>query len=674
MKKTIIFYCHNFWWLWHNKRLSLIIKEIVNNFPYYDIVFLNSWENTDFLFEWFKNIKIINLPSFEIINSVLNYSHSNKKIWDLRKLLIKRILDKYNSEKLIIEHFPFWRNFLQNELEFLINYYKKINKDWNIIASLRDILDINSLNKKNLEYFDRFLVHSDENISNLEKFNLQNIKNKIIYTWYVVENFDFPIKKTKNIIINIWWWQDWFEYIIDFLNKFSKIKNSLDYNIIISLWWQYNEENIKIIKLFNLNLEIYKNINNLLEYKINSSLSVSMWWYNNLCEALKYWFKTIIYPRLSDQEQQIRLKIFKKIQGNIFSSEDDIEKILEKELDLENNKIDFNWAYLSASFIVNFKKYKYIKIRLTNSCNAKCDMCWVIKRKLDYNKIENIKKSIIDFYKLGWEVVNFTWWEPTIYKWFWNLLILSKELNLIISVSTNWSTLWEIFFNNLYFEWKRLIDYIDISIDWLYEKQDIRRNYKWLFKIISDNLKIIVDSWIFLHINITIRKDNIWEMIEIFDYLKNIWVNSISFGMIASDPLNDTSKLIPEWKDIEKFYLQDKEYIIKNTKNINLKFSPDFNWENMTEFIKYIQLKNSFPKQIWKKCNYINSKKEIRINENWNISPCCIIDDFDEWIGNINYENFIKIILSKKYETFLNKTFPHISKACLNCKIITDEW
>jgi hypothetical protein len=47
---------------------------------------------------------------------------------------------------------------------------------------LRDILDINSLNRNNLEYFDRFLVHSDEKISNLEEYNLEEIKNKIIYT------------------------------------------------------------------------------------------------------------------------------------------------------------------------------------------------------------------------------------------------------------------------------------------------------------------------------------------------------------------------------------------------------------------------------------------------------------------------------------------------------------
>lgn len=659
--------------MWHNKRLSLIIREIENNFPDYKIIFLNSWENKDYLFEFSKNTKIINLPAFEFEKSNIISSKNNLKIQDLRKLFIKKIIEKYDIEKIIIEHFPFWRNFLQEELEFLIKFYKKTNREGNIMASLRDILDIDSLNKKNLEYFDRFLIHSDENISNLEEFNLEEIKNKIIYTWYVVEKSDIKSKKEENIIINIWWWQDGFEYILDFLTRFSNIKNVLNYKIIIALNWQYNEENIKNIKLFNLNTEIYENIKNLLEYKINSSLSVSMWWYNNLVESLKYWFKAIIYPRNTDNEQIKRLEIFKKYWNNIFSYNENLEEILNKKNDLEKNKIDFNWAYFSASLIINFKKYKYIKIRLTNACNAKCDMCWVIKRKQEYNNLEKIKKSILDFYKIGWEIVNFTGWEPTIYKWFWELLQYSKSLWLVTSVSTNWSTLWEDFFKKLYFENIKLIDYIDISIDWLYEKHDFRRNYKWLFQIIDLNLEKLKENKIFVHINSTVRKDNILEIIEIFDYFKSKNIDSISFWMITSSPINDTTFLIPEKKDILKFYKSDKDYIISKKSNIKITFSPNFTSWDFEKFYNSIENKNFFLRVTWEKCSFINSKKEIRINENWDISPCCEIDDFPAWIWNINKTDLLNIIISNKYEMFLNNTFPNISRACLHCKIWINE-
>ena len=382
------------------------------------------------------------------------------------------------------------------------------------------------------------------------------IKKKIIYTWYVVHKNNKKINTKKDfIVISLSWWQDWLEYVFSFL----KILKKLDYDlkVYINLWLLYSEENIlKLKKSYNYDIEIKDYFENFIELKLSAKLVVSMGSYNNLTENLYYNIKTIVYTRKTDREQISRLNIFKKISENIYKWESlnsvKLRKILEKNIALKKSGINFNWWYFSASFISNFWKYKYLKTRLTNLCNAKCEMCWVIKRKWNYNNNYKLKNSILDFYKIWWNIVNYTWWEPTIYKWFWDLLYLSKKLWLITSVSTNWTTLWDTFFEKLYNNWFRLIDYIDISVDWLYDLQDIRRKYKWLFEKISSNIWKILKNHIYLHINVTIRNDNISEMIDIFNFFKKKKINSISFWMIASDPLNDNTYLIPSIKQLEK--------------------------------------------------------------------------------------------------------------------------
>lgn len=672
MKKNIVFYCHNFWWLWHTRRISLIIKEILKNFwDFYNVIFINSWTIQDFLFDGIQWVKIINLPNYDIINyKIFNW----KKILNFRINLYNKLFSIWNIESLIVEHFPFWRNFLDNEIISLIKIYKQYNNRWNVFSSVRDIFEIDSINSKNLEFIDRFLIHSDKKIKNYNDCFNSTISKKIIYTWYVLDSEKIQnLKMNDSIFITLWWWQDWIEYVLDFLSKYKKL--NLENIIYINLWLNYNDINIWLINNLNIkNIVIKDYFTNFIEFKNKAKLVVSMWWYNSFIENIYYNKNSIIYPRETDNEQTERLKIFINKFDNIFDwryiNEKDIFNILSWKIKYHNKKtFDYNWAYFSASFITNFNKYKYIKIRVTNVCNAKCDMCWVIKRKDDYNSLYKLKESILDFYKLWWEVVNFTWWEPTVYKWFWDLLYLTKSLWLITSVSTNGSTLWNIFFEKLYKNGIRLIDYIDISIDWLNELQDIRRQHKWLFEKIDINLDNFKIHWIYVHINVTIRNDNILEMKEIFDYLKEKNIDSISFWMVASDPLNDTSHLIPNSKDIIEFYTNVKEYILKNSWKIKIKFSPDYYWSDIDIFINSIQNKNAFKKIDWNKCSFISEKNEIRINEWWVITPCCILDDYDEWLWNINNNNLLNIVLSKNYENFLNKTFPNISKACLNCKI-----
>ncbi len=677
MKKTILFYVHNFGWLWHNKRISLIIKELLGNFPNYNAIILNSWKKQDYLFQKIEGLKIINLPNYEFDNYTLSWDFNRVK--KLRMLIYKKLFSlSLDIESLVVEHYPFGRNFLDTEIHFLISEFRKFNSIWSVFSSVRDIIDINSLNKENLVLFDRFLFHSDRMLINYENEIDKNIQKKIIYTGYVTESIEIKMNKKINIIyVNIWWWQDGIEVIVDFLSKLDHLKMKMNYKVIVSLWENYNEENISLLQsIFTGDIVFHKFLNNSLQLKMDSVLVISMGGYNNMVESLRYNIRTIVYPRNTDLEQKERLKKFQEISWLFLSgyalTVDYLEELLlaKSEQSNENKIIQMDWSYFSASFLVNYKKYKYIKIRLTNACNAKCDMCWVIKRKWEYNDIEKIEQSVRDFYRLGWEVVNFTWGEPTIYKGFWKLLEISKQLWLITSVSTNGSTLGDWFLKNLLQSWRKTIDFIDISVDWLFEKQDVRRRYNGLFNIIHSNIKKLLDLDIYIHINVTIRKDNILEMRDIFVFFKELWVNSISFWLVENSPVNDISALIPDKNALIRYYLKDKQYIINNAWNIKITFSQDIS--KILGKSNSINMENidGFYQKVGVNCSFINSKKEIRINENGEITPCCILDDYDEELWNINKLNLIDIVCSRTYESFLSRKFPNISQACLTCNII----
>jgi predicted glycosyltransferase len=317
MKKNIIFYCHNFWWLWHTKRLSLIIKEILNNFwDFYNVIFLNSWKEQDFLLKDIKWLKVINLPTYHFDNyQIINW----KKQFLLRKIIFKKIFSTLNVEKLIIEHYPFWRNFLDHEIKYLIWIYKKYNNRWIVFSSVRDIIDINSLNKENLNLFDRFLIHWDKNIINYDNSFDKNIKNNIIYTGYIVDNIKNNYEQKDFILISIWWGQDWFSFIIDFLEKYKQL--DLDYKIFVNLWLNYNNKNLeKIKKIAISNIEIKDYFENFIDLKQKARIIVSMWGYNNFLENIYYNKVSLIYSRETDEEQQKRLKLFKEKGYSIYDA------------------------------------------------------------------------------------------------------------------------------------------------------------------------------------------------------------------------------------------------------------------------------------------------------------------------------------------------------------------
>ena len=64
----------------------------------------------------------------------------------------------------MVEHYPFGRNFLDAELRYLIDGFRRHNPKGSVFSSVRDIFDTGALDMRNIALFDRFLVHADEKI------------------------------------------------------------------------------------------------------------------------------------------------------------------------------------------------------------------------------------------------------------------------------------------------------------------------------------------------------------------------------------------------------------------------------------------------------------------------------------------------------------------------------
>ena len=113
---------------------------------------------------------------------------------DQRKQQLLQIFDACVPQVLITETFPFGRRMLQFELLPLLRASRESGDCKLVIASIRDILQPRSKPGRNREtcdlidaWYDRVLVHGDENIARLEdSFALSDrIEDKLFYSGYI---------------------------------------------------------------------------------------------------------------------------------------------------------------------------------------------------------------------------------------------------------------------------------------------------------------------------------------------------------------------------------------------------------------------------------------------------------------------------------------------------------
>lgn len=182
---------------------------------------------------------------------------------------------------------------------------------------------------------------------------------------------------------------------------------------------------------------------------------------------------------------------------------------------------------------------KSLNLEIINICNLKCSMCDIWKNKhwdiLDEKNLDNILNSDLINNKTD---ISITWWEPLLHHNInWIFKYINNKWLKINTISTNWILTDKIIWlSNYCLDNNFSIPNIHISIDWMELNHDKQRWIVWSFKKSIDT--IIKIKNIFKDVNIkikyTITKNNISDIIQVYQLSKKIWVE-ISFKIVEND-------------------------------------------------------------------------------------------------------------------------------------------
>lgn len=709
--KKIIFYYHHFGGLGHGTRIKNMCAVLKKNNPKFDIYIVNSGKPQKEL-GLEKYGKVLNLPPLTSNHGLFGVDLKNidSSFFLKREYMLLKISQRIKPDIVIFEHFPFGRDYLDKEIIKWILTLKKNN--CKIYSSVRDIItqDINKNRfNKIMDYFNGIFVHSDEKHSFFPIKFYQDIKSKMIFTGRIFPVKDFSkvnffdefnfinlSKVNKKIVISVGGGIDGIN-IISKIIEIARLPKNINDAFVVFVGLSFSDkkyyEMLDKIKNENLNNIFLKKFDlNYLSYLKQSDFVISMAGYNSFNDYLLYKKPTIFVPRKTDDEQIVRLNKYGLkdcVCMDLNKLSDIIDDYKSGKLKLERISYNLNKNDIDSLFSVlnSVNEFKSLKIRLTNRCNSNCLMCsWIkdpIKKSLDYNKV--IK--IIDQAKIsGIDVINFTGGEPLIYDRLLDLLKYVKEKKMKLSLSTN------LICNKSEFD-KIIneVDFLDFSLDTLSKIKYSRiRGVDGFDKVIK-NLKNIPKK-VKTHMNVTIMKSNLIEMLKLLKFAKNNNINSISFGQIAVSDYNVEiikNELI-SIDEMRNFYFEIYPLLLKESDDeISLSISPKIleleGLSDRAKVLKLLFLKN----QIYDKTvenifklyskNILDTKKSIgdnledlqlvsrdslRINIEGNYSVCCFLDENKEYsIENMTISEYISNIRKNKIE------YKQCEKCVQKCKL-----
>lgn len=689
--RRILFYYHHFGGLGHGTRVYSLCKAIKKTSLAYQILVINSGVPQPEL-ELDQYAKVINLPYFKAKNKLFAGLCSSENIENTfikRDRILRLVAEKFKPDIAIFEHFPLGRNSLESEI---IDFIKILKQDNSLIySSTRDIIlqkiPLPAL-KKRLELFNGIFVHSDKKMGLVTNFNNPDyLKNKIIFTGRVFpfdkrEMLDKNVFKNKIkaghkkiILVSIGGGIDGY----DIIEKMLKIKNKIEEHTgliyLISTGTSIPKDFFD--KLINYaqkekNIVLRKFFPNFPNYVNASDLYISMGGYNSINNALFTGVETIIFPRKHDKEQKIRAQYFTDFLniGDIDCAPGKlafkITDILSGSKKKSKYKKKLNGAEITARLLEGVLNLNYLKVRLTTKCNLSCDMCSVRRQKYELS-FSRIKRLITHAKFLNVKTINFTGGEPTLHKNFYEILEFAKSHGFCTSVSTN-----GIMTEKQAACLLNFADYIDISIhshtqeidDRIKGKNGAFKNALGFIKYISDANKRIN-----LQINVTIRPDNFKDIHKLIPILSK-YVSSISLSLVDTS-INNLEHLKFKKEQLRYFYFKEVPLILNECidNDIRTKIKPFFadlqNLNNKAKLKKYIGNKEHYSsifKSIFElDCSRLCpvARRDLRINSNGEICPCCYLDDYPVNLGNINKIDLPGIISSQAYVDFVTTARPN---------------
>lgn len=289
---------------------------------------------------------------------------------------------------------------------------------------------------------------------------------------------------------------------------------------------------------------------------------------------------------------------------------------------------------------------KRLEFHITYICNHHCIFCSEDERMTSYSKFPltmiQVKTILLDRRKKWFNHVNFTWWEPTLFPNFLELLKFSKKLWYKIYVWTNWTL----------FSWKDFskealtyIDELSLSIHWFNEesceKQIKFDNHFSLFswKITKNIKKYQTNNFFFS--NVVINKDNYKDTLRIIKFInesdypaKQILVSNIAPEGLAETNFN---KLVFDLNSFKETIPDIVDYCNKEGLTLRffwlptcilwedyLDYSNDAHWEERHTIERYtndswnIVLKDIFSPDNTRKRTFVDKCDWCK----WKFNPC----------------------------------------------------
>ena len=237
---------------------------------------------------------------------------------------------------------------------------------------------------------------------------------------------------------------------------------------------------------------------------------------------------------------------------------------------------------IKATCISMIKDYPmFCRFELTSKCNFRCEFCHIHRKnniKQDITTAQVI--TIIDaLFEVGTSFLYITGGEPLIREDITEILKYAKKKNMYILLGTNGSLLLKIF-DKIH----KYIDNIHLSIQTISKFKEITGSTKENFIGIYKSIKLLINNNIPTQINIPIYKNNINEMLDIFNFINksfpNIDIQFLPMELLSPnkedneqmkyllpniDLFNDTLAKIKKCFDISINIFNDD---IKKTKNI----------------------------------------------------------------------------------------------------------
>jgi len=185
-------------------------------------------------------------------------------------------------------------------------------------------------------------------------------------------------------------------------------------------------------------------------------------------------------------------------------------------------------AYIKARFKT---RPVWAHLVVTRKCNLNCKYCFAKDdKKSDLNE-EQLRRIIDHLYSLGCRFVSFFGGEPTIKKFFVNLVRYTNQKGIITHLSTNGILLTPVYIDEL---GKAGIDVINLSIDSLLESYASEKDYIKSREVLNNLIDARKKYGFEINLNLTLTNKNTNSVIGIIKSF-NVFEIPISIGLIVAN-------------------------------------------------------------------------------------------------------------------------------------------